>query len=128
MARFSNIQLIQIVTKAARRVNRELCLFGTADEIVINSSTGEIISPDDGTFEDLVLMQSECLLAQRDYNLDLSTGQIGINVKDGEQSLDNRQKGVSRGTFFNSEFSPCALYSEEIVSEKLKRTCGFDIW
>ena len=102
MARFSNIQLIQIVTKAARRVNRELCLFGIADEIIIDPLTGEITSPDDGTFEDLVLMQSECLLAQRDYNLDLSTGQIGINVKDGEQSLDNRQKGVSPGTFFNS--------------------------
>lgn len=128
MPRFSNIQLIQIVVKAARRVNRELCLFGTIDEITIDSSTGELTSPDDGTFEDLVLMQSECLISQRDYTFDLSEGQVGLKVVDGEQSLDNTQKGVARGTFFNSAFSPCSLYSKEIVKEKLKRTCGYDIW
>jgi len=128
MARFSNIQLIQIVIKAARRVNRQLCLFGTESEIVIDSSTGELTSLDNGTLEDLVLMQSECLLSQRDYILDLSTDQIGIKVVDGEQSLDNSRKGVARGTFFNSEFSPCAMYAKEINIEKLKRTCGYDIW
>ena len=97
MPRFSNVQLIQIVTKAARRVNRELCLFGTADQIVIDSSTGELTSPDDGSLEDLVLLQSECLISQRDYTFDLSEGLIGLRVVDGEQSLDNRQKGVARG-------------------------------
>jgi len=128
MAKFSNIQLIQIVTKAARRVNRQLCLFGTADEIVIDSSTGELTSPDDGTLEDLVLMQSECMLSQRDYNLDLNSDQVGVKVVDGEQSLDNKAKGVARGTFFNSDHSPCAMYAKDIVTEKLKRTCGYDIW
>lgn len=128
MAIYTDTQLIQIVIKAARRVNRQLCLFGTTDEIIIDSSTGELTSLDDGTLEDLVLMQSECLLSQRDYNLDLNTGQIGISVKDGEQGLDNRQKGVARGTFFNSKFSPCAMYANEINIEKLKRTCGYDIW
>jgi len=128
MPRFTNVQLIQIVTKAARRVNRELCLFGTADEIVIDSSTGELTSPDDGSLEDLVLLQLECLISQRDYTFDLSEGLIGIRVVNGEQNLDNRQKGVARSTFFNSAHSPCALYKEEIVIEKLKRTCGYDIW
>lgn len=128
MATYSDTQLIQIVIKAARRVNRNLCLFDTDDEIVISISTGEITSVDDGTFEDLVLLQAECLLSQRDYTLDLNTDQVGIKVVDGEQSLDNKAKGVARGTFFNSDFSPCALYAKEINIEKLKRTQGYDIW
>lgn len=128
MAIFSDAQLIQIVIKAARRVNRELCLFGTNDEVIINASNGEITSEDDGTLEDLVLMQAECLLSQRDFSSDLSGGFVGLKVTDGEQSLDNTKKGDARGVFFNSEFSPCALYKEQIVLEKLKRSAGYDIW
>jgi len=126
MPRFTDAQLIQIMQKAARRVNRELCLFATTDEITISASG--VISPVDGTLEDLVLLQAECLLSQRDFSLDLNSSQAGLMVKDGEQTLDNRAKGVVRGTFFNSEFGPCAQYKEQIVIEKLKRTSGFDIW
>jgi hypothetical protein len=126
MPRFTDAQLIQIMQKAARRVNRELCLFDTTDEITISASG--VISPTDGTLEDLVLLQSECLLAQRDFSLDLNSSQVGLLVKDGEQTLDNRAKGAARGTFFESEYGPCAQYKKQIVIEKLKRTCGYDIW
>jgi hypothetical protein len=117
MPRFTDAQLIQIMQKAARRVNRELCLFDTTDEITISASG--VIS---------VLLQSECLLAQRDFSLDLNSSQVGLLVKDGEQTLDNRAKGAARGTFFESEYGPCAQYKKQIVIEKLKRTCGYDIW
>ena len=126
MPRLSDAQLLAILRKAARRVNRELCLFTTADEIVVDASG--CITPQDGTLEDLVLMQSECLLSQRDFSFDLNSDNVGIRVVDGEQTLDNKAKGVARGTFFNSEYGPCATYKKEIVIEKLKRTCGYDIW
>ena len=124
MAKFSDIQLIQIVTKAARRVNRRLCLFGLAEQIVISSSTGEITSPDDGTFEDLVLLQAECLIASREFQTELSGGAGGVLVKDGEQVLDNRASIVARGTFFNSPHSPCAELDTAIVVTKLARSTG----
>jgi len=104
MPRLSDAQLLAILRKAARRVNRELCLFNTNDEIVVDASG--CITPQDGTLEDLVLMQSECLLSQRDFSYDLNSDQIGIRVVDGEQALDNRGKGDARSKFFDSEYGP----------------------
>ena len=128
MATFSDAQLIQIVIKAARRINRKLCLTDTTDEIIVSSSTGEITSPDNNDLDDLVLMQAECMIASRQFSETLLNGTAGLRVVDGEQTLDTRGSAIARGTFFDSEHSPCAELREAIINEKLKRTSGFDIW
>lgn len=128
MARLSNVQIIQIIQKAARRINRILSLTGTDNEIVINSSNGEITSPDDDDLRDLVILQSECMLAGRDVSYELNSGTAGILAKDGEQTLDTRQTTTARSNFFNSDFSPCAELQKQLNIEKIKRTEGYDIW
>ncbi len=126
MPRFSDSQLIVVIKKSARRVNRELCLFGTDDEITVDASG--CILPDDGTLEDLVILQAECMIANLDINVDLSLTGGGIRVVDGEQSIDTRVRTAARTEHLNSEYGPCSEYRRQIVIEKLKRTCGYDIW
>jgi len=125
--RFSDAQLIVILQKSARRINRVMCLTGTTSALAINTTTGEI-TPDDPDLQDLVLMQAECMISQTEYQTDLADGGIGLLVKDGEQSMDTRGKGVARGTFFDSSNSPCSDLKAQLITEKLKRTCGYDIW
>ncbi len=127
MPQFTDAELIAVINKTARRVNRELCLFGTDDEIAVDAS-GCFTSADDGTLTDLVLLQAECMVAGRNISLDLALNGGGIRVVDGEQSIDTRVRAGSRMDFLNSEFGPCAEYRRQIVIEKLKRTCGYDIW
>ena len=106
---YTDQQLIQILTKAARRVNRKLHLFSTTKEITINQSTGEILTPvnDNDELYDLVLIQAECMLASRDFQEELRNIRTGIVIKDGEQTVDTASAGVARGTFWNSGHSPC---------------------
>ena len=75
MAIYSDAQFILILQKAARRINRVLCLTGTDEELSISSTTGEITAPlpVDPDMEDLVLMQAECLLSKREYSEDLNS-------------------------------------------------------
>jgi hypothetical protein len=125
MAIFSDQVLVDILKKAARRVNRKLCLFGTADEIVIDD-VGTMTSPDpeeNGDLYDLVLLQAECMIASREYQSELRDGG-GVMVSDGEQTTDTRSVGVARGTFFNSPYGPCAELNDAIKIEKLNRTGG----
>lgn len=129
MPAFSTPLLIEIVIKAARRVNRKLCLFGTSDEIVIDPSTGEITAPaselpDGQELYDLVLLQAECLITAREYQTELRNADGGVLVRDGEQSVDTRAAGVARGTFYNSPHSPCAELAEWIKIEKMRRAGG----
>lgn len=126
MAIFSDQVLIDILKKAARRVNRKMCLFGTADEIVIDD-VGDMTSPDPethGSLYDLVLLQAECMIASREFQSELRDGGGGVMVDDGEQTVDTRAVGVARGSFFDSPFSPCAELKEAIRDEKLNRTGG----
>ena len=121
MARFSDIQLIQILQKAGRRINRRLCLFGTTDEVVVDNG-GNITSPvDNGTLNDLVLMQAECMISQRDASEALLAGTDGVRIVDGEQSIDTRAAAIARGTFFNSPHSPCGELEVQLKIEKLNR-------
>lgn len=125
MPTFSDPLLIEIVIKAARRVNRRLCLCDTADEIVIDPSTGDILSPeDDCVLYDLVLLQAECLITQREYQMELRDAGGGVLIRDGEQIVDRRSAGVARGTFFNSPHSPCAELDQAIKMEKMNRSGG----
>lgn len=126
MARLSDIQVIQLLQKAARRINRELCLFGTDDEITIDNSGN--MTPDDGALYDMVLLQAECLAVTRDFSFDLNDGTAGVFIRDGEQSVDTRQRALSRAEFFDSDNNPCSQLEDEIKKEKLKRSCGIAIW
>ena len=119
MAKFTDIQLIQILQKAARRVNRKLCLTGTTSEIIVDSG-GEITTPDDSDLEDILLMQAECMISQREFQSDLR--ESGDLIRDGEQTIDTRGVGVARGTFYNSEFSPCAELRICLRDMKLRGT------
>lgn len=119
MARFTDAQLGLLIQKAARRVNRDLCLTGTTDEILTDASG--TFPTLDADLEDLVLMQAECLISQRDFNSDLSSGAVGVRVVDGEQETDTRNRATARGTFFNSPYGPCAIYADAINIEKVKR-------
>lgn len=121
--RFSDAQLVVILQKAARRINRLLCLTGTADEIVIDTTTGEI-TPDDADLQDLVLLQSECMINQREYQEELATAAGGLRIVDGEQTVDTTSAGVARGTFFDSAHNPCAELKDQITQEKLNRGAG----
>jgi hypothetical protein len=119
-SRFSDQQIIIILQKAARRVNRILCLFNTDEEIVIDTS-GNIITPDDGALEDLVLLQAECLLAKRDFTEAVNEDSEGLLIVDGEQRVDARGRAIARGTFFDSPYSPCAELKDALKLEKMKR-------
>jgi hypothetical protein len=128
MARYSDIQLIQILQKAARRINARLKLFGSSDEVTVDASGN--LSPDDGTLTDLVLMQAECMLVSRDFNSDLNNGSLGISITDGEQAINTVQAGTARGVFFNSPFSPCAELDKRIKETLFERSAGYGklIW
>ena len=114
----SDAQYVQLIKKAARRINRELSLNGTTDEISIDA-TGEFISPDDDALRDLVILQVECLVNQREFNSELQNGTAGVMVNDGEQTVDTRQRASARSTQFNSDNSPCSQIKAAIKIEKL---------
>ena len=124
MATFSDTQLIQIVIKAARRVNRKLCLTGTVDEIIVSAATGEITAPDNADLEDIVLLQAECMITQRHFVdfLDPSSAAAGVLVKDGEQAIDTRAAGSSRAGVFSSSISPCEELKTAIKIQKMNQT------
>ncbi|MHA2063195.1 MAG: hypothetical protein ACXABY_02320 [Candidatus Thorarchaeota archaeon] len=118
--RFSNQQLILLLEKAARIVSSDLCLMGT-DQITVDAS-GCVDNPvSDPQIEALVLMQTECLISQRDFSLELSAGTIGTLVKDGEQVMDTTKRAGARDSFFNSPYSPCAQYEKRLALVKLCR-------
>jgi len=126
MAEFSDQILVDILRKAARRVNRRLCLTNTSLAVVIDNF-GNMTSPDPDTHQDLydiVLLQAECLIAGREYQTDLREADGGVLVVDGEQKVDTRGGGVARGTFFDSPHSPCAELEKAIMNEKLRGSSG----
>jgi len=121
----SDAQLIAILLKAARRLNRTLAL---SDPIVIDA-TGAITSSDTGEkMHDLVLLQAECLIAKRDFNEELNSGGAGLFVKDGEQTLDNRASSAVRQSYFDSKHGPCEELKSAILEFKLENTDGKLIW
>lgn len=121
----SDAQLIAILLKAARRLNRTLSL---SDPIVIDG-TGAITSSDpDEKMHDLVLLQAECLIAKRDFNEELNSGGAGLFVKDGEQTLDNRASSAVRQSYFDSKHGPCEELKSAILEFKLENTDGKLIW
>jgi hypothetical protein len=129
MPAFSDALLIEIVIKAARRVNRKLCLFGTDQEITIDPSTGDILSPAPGTPEgealyDIVLMQAECLITMREFQSELRNADGGVLIRDGEQTVDLRGAGIARGTFYDSDQSPCEQLDRCIKVEKMNSQFG----
>jgi len=133
MPRFSDQQLIQILQKAGRRINRRLCLTDSDDEITVDTSG--CITPESTRLQDLVLLQAECMLASRDFVFDLNSGTGGLLARDGEQTMDTREAMKGRSTYFDSKHGPCSELAEAIKLELLKRggggtigNIGFDIW
>lgn len=135
--RFTDFQLYQILGKATRRINRELSLTGTSDELTMDAS-GNLIQ-DDNDAADLILLQSECMILQIDQNhqfngqaIGTSNGQ-GVFVRDGEQSLDTRGESAnlasSRTSYLNGNNNPCVELQRALAHEKLVRfDAQVDIW
>ena len=119
-SRFSDAQVVVILKKAARRINRKLWLTGTSEEIVVDTSTGEI-TPNNEDLKDLVLMQAECMIAQREASEELNEGNAGVLVKDGEQRVDTRGVGLARGTFFDSPHGVCSELKSCLIEAQLER-------
>ena len=125
---FNDTQLIVILQKAARRINRKLALTSTSLEVVISAS-GNMTDPDpalgaNAELYDIVLLQAECMVSQREYQSELRSADGGIRIKDGEQEIDTKGVGGSRGTFYNSSYSPCAELEKWIRIEKMNRIGG----
>jgi hypothetical protein len=103
---FTNAQLSAILDKAARRVNRVLSLTGS--EAVILSS-GVFTQPTEtDELRDLVLLQAECMIANRQAAGDIIGGAAGIIVRDGEQMIDTTDQASAVSDYFDSRFNPCA--------------------
>jgi hypothetical protein len=135
MPRYSDAFLLQVLEKSVRRINRELCLTGTDEELSVDTSG--TVSPANSDLEDVVLLQAECMILNIDMNNDFNSSADGEGngyfVKDGEQSLDTRGEVASRATartgYMNSKYNPCAELERALVKEKLKRSCDMrDIW
>lgn len=129
MPTFSQQVLIQIVIKAARRVNRKLRLTGGPCEITIDPADGSMLTPDPDENQDLydiLLMQAECMIAQREYQTELRDGDGGVRVRDGEQEVDTRSVGIARGTFFDSDHGPCGELERCIRDMRLDGPCKAD--
>lgn len=126
MATFSDQVLIDILIKAARRINRKLCLSGTDNEVTIDAN-GDMTSPDPNTHQDLydmVLLQAEYMISTREFQSELRDAGGGVVVRDGEQTTDTTGAGIARGTFYNSDYSPCAELEKWIFTEKLNGQGG----
>jgi len=126
MPRHTDAQIIAILHKAARRLNRRLNLTGTVCEIVVSSS-GTMSSPTDEQcpgsedLEDMLLLQAECLIASREYQQDISGEMGGLLVVDGEQRLDERAQVLARGTFYDSPYGPCKELEDAIKLDQIRR-------
>ena len=119
MPRMTDQQYILFMQKAARIVNMDLCISNTVDRIVVDSSG--CVTPVDDTLNALLLLKTECLISQRDFNLDLNSGTLGVRIVDGEQQVDTRDRASARSDFFDSEYSPCAMYEKKLTMAKLCR-------
>lgn len=136
MARFTNDQLIQVLQKAARRINRTLELTGTSEQINVDASGN--VTPANEDMNDLLLLQAECMILNIDANYDFSNSGDGAGfgyfVRDGEQSLDTRGEASSRATaranYMNTPFNPCAELERELRDEQMRRAneSARDIW
>lgn len=125
---FSDSKLILILQKAARRINRKLTLTSTDSEVVIGAS-GNMTAPDptvgtNAELYDIVLLQAECMVAQREYQTELRSGDGGVRIKDGEQEIDTKSVGNARRGFYSSSYSPCAELEKWIRIEKMNRIGG----
>jgi hypothetical protein len=124
---YSDAQIIALLQKAARRLNREFSLTG-ADAIAVDGAGALTTSDPNERLHDLLLLQTECLMAKRDFNSELNSGGAGLFVKDGEQVIDNRDSATSRQSFFNGPNSPCEELKRAITAYKLENTDGKLIW
>lgn len=127
-ARFTDAQIIQMAQKAARRLNRRLNLFGTVNEISI-SNAGEM-TPDSGALYDLILLQVECMILNREISDELSGGGAGggISIRDGEQSFDSKKTGNDRVDYMNSKHGPCQELEDAIRDYLYDNSDVKDIW
>jgi hypothetical protein len=117
---YSDSTLQTVLEKSARRINRRLSLFDTDSQISIGASGA--FTPNDGSLQDIVLLQAECLLITSDFSSDLNSGTAGVQVVDGEQSIDTRNKASARQSFFDSKHGPCAELEKAIRNEELRRS------
>lgn len=82
---FTTGEFARFIDKAVKRINRRLCFTGTAAELTFNTLTGQISPVPDSTICDFILMQAECMISKRNFNVGIRKG---IRVKDGETEID----------------------------------------
>lgn len=136
MPRYTNDQLIQIMQKAARRVNRNLALTGTSEELVVDASGN--VTPNNSDLHDILLLQAECMIMNIDANYDFSNAGDGAGfgyfVRDGEQSLDTRGESANRANaranYMNTKYNPCAELDRLMRDEQISRFTdeSRDVW
>lgn len=126
-SRYSNSVLYTIIEKSARKINRELNLVQN-EKITVQS--GVITNPTtDDDIYDLVLMQAECLLIQKDANTGVgSGGGDGVVVRDGEQTIDMKGRSDARNNYLAGDFNPCKELRHALRDEKLRRSQGKLVW
>lgn len=123
---FTDDQISNILNKAARRVNRVMSL--TDDEAIVLSS-GVFTQPDEtDELRDLVLLQAECMLANRQATTDIISGAAGVIVRDGEQMIDTTDQASAVADYFDSKYNPCAELEQAYKLAMMNRDNGRMVW
>ena len=82
---FTTSEINIFITKAVNRINRRLLLTGTSAQMSYNSTIGTISPALNSSLQDLIVLQTECLIAQSRNSNAVSKG---IRVKDGDSEID----------------------------------------
>lgn len=122
--RFTDAQLISLISKGAGRLNRRLYLAGTDEEITVDAA-GEITPTE---HRDLLLLQVECLIQTRAFDEDVSTGRASVRITDGEQTIDTTDMSALRLEYLASPHGPCAELKEGIRDALLNSDGGKMVW
>lgn len=125
----TDAQYVAFLVKASRRLNRALCLTNTVLEIVVNPVTGDMTTPiNEPDIEDILVLQAECLIIQRQVSEELQDGDIGIAIKDGEQSYDDSALVSLRTKHLDSDGNACKDLVDAIKFYKLNNQNSFLVW
>ncbi len=82
---FTDEQFKSFVTKSLNRINRELCLENTVNELSLDSVTEEITPTLNSAGIDLLVLSIECLIVKRKRSIAIGKG---IRIRDADSEID----------------------------------------